>query len=219
LESANTQENAAQVLTRDWYVKLEESAATNFINLPLEFQIRGYDYSFISKTYLTFFNSDDNTRQDKLILAKKFLKFIRSINKNRAKEECGEDFFMCLNYFLENFPDLLSKQDSIALETLSVITDAIDRTAFVEDIISVDELKRRVEALEVVQKQEEIIEAEFCDSFLEEYNALNENRAEKERPFLLKEAKNLNNLDNLDNPFPSEEEEAAKIKLLANREE
>lgn len=163
------------VLTRDWYLKLEEQAASSFINLPIEFSLRNYDYNFISKNYLNFFQSESNTRQDKLILAKKFLKFIRNINKNRAKQELGENFFICFEYFMANFPDLLSKQDMVHLETLSVISDAIDRSNYIEDIISIDELQNRVEKLQKVQELEEVIEVEFED-FEEEYNKLNNRR-------------------------------------------
>ena len=173
----DTANNTAQVLTRDWYTALEQQAATNFINLPIEFQLRGYDYSYISKSYLNFFNSPTNTRDDKLILARKFLKFIRSINKNRAKQELGEEFFICFEYFMANFSDLLSKQDMVHLETLSIITDAIDRSAFIEDIISVDELKRRVTSLQQVQQKEEVLIAEWSE-FEEEYKALNAPRFE-----------------------------------------
>ncbi len=161
-----------QVLTREWYVKLEEQSASSFINLPIEFQLKGYDYDFISKSYLTFFESDTNTRQDKLLLARKFLKFTRNINKNRAKAELGEEFFKCFDYFMNNFPDLMSKQDMISLETLSIMAEAIDKTQFVEDIISVDELQRRVQALEKANVEEEAIIAEFED-FESEYKKLN----------------------------------------------
>ena len=100
-----------QALTKQWYNKLEQQASQTFINLPIEFQIRGYDYNFISKSYYNFFNSENNTRHDKLKLAKKFLKFIRQINKNRAKNELDTEFFKCFGYFMDNFPSLLSKQD------------------------------------------------------------------------------------------------------------
>ena len=162
----------AQVLTRDWFLKLEEQSASNFINLPIEFQLKGYNYDFISKSYLNFFKSETNTRQDKLILAKKFLKFIRNINKNRAKYELGEHFFICFEYFMDNFSDLVAKQDMIHLETLSVLSDAIDKSQFIEDIISIDELQRRVKQLEKVQEKEEIIDVEFS-KFELEYKKLN----------------------------------------------
>jgi len=162
----------AQVLTREWYIKLEEQAASNFVNLPIEFQIRGYDYNYIAKTYLTFFNSDDNTRQDKLNLAKKFLKFVRNINKNRAKAELGEDFFLCFQFFMDNFPDLMSKNDLISLETLDVITQAIDKSQFIEDIISVEELQRRVKNLQKAQEKEEHI-IDTWSEFRDEYKSLN----------------------------------------------
>jgi len=167
-------------------MKLEEQASHNFINLPIEFQLRGYDYEFISKSYLNFFNSEDNSRQDKLVLAKKFLKFIRSVNKNRAREELGESFFMCFQYFMENFSDLVAKQDMIHLDALSVITEAIDKSQFIEDIISIDELKRRVSNLEVVAKKEEIIQAEW-DEVQCEYTQLNSNRVQQEVLLLNKE--------------------------------
>ena len=168
----------ANVLTKEWYLKLEEQAATSFVNLPIEFQLRGYDYDFIAKSYLNFFNCEDNTRQDKLILGKKFLKFVRGINKNRAKQELGEQFFICFQYFMENFSSLLSKQDTIHLETLDLITQAIDKSQFIEDIISVDELKRRVENLERVEKKEQLITSTW-DEFQYEYEQLNAGREQK----------------------------------------
>lgn len=158
-----------QALTREWYTELEQQSATNFINLPIEFQLREYDYSFISKSYLNFFKSETNTRQDKLVLARKFLKFVRTINKNRAKQELDESFFETFEYFMNNFPSLLSKQDSVHLETLSVITEAIDKSQFIEDVISIDDLQRRVKNLKVVQEKEQEIELTW-DEFEEEYN-------------------------------------------------
>jgi hypothetical protein len=157
-----------QALTRQWYTELEAQAATNFINLPMEFQLKGYDYEFISKSYLNFFQSE-NTRNDKLQLARKFLKFLRTINKNRAKAELGTSFFKTFSYFMENFPDLLSKQDNIHLETLTVITEAIDKSQFIEDVISVDDLKRRITSLNKVKEHEETIHLSW-DKFEEEYN-------------------------------------------------
>lgn len=164
------------ILTRDWYDKLQESAATTFINLPIEFQLKGYDYNFISKSYYNFFNSDSNTRQDKLQLAKKFLKFIKSINKNRARFELGEEFFKTFEYFMNNFPDLMAKQDLIHLETLDILTEAIDKSQFLEDVLNVEELQLRIKKLEAVREQEDIIEAEFEEEngFIEEYKLLNE---------------------------------------------
>lgn len=161
-----------ELLTREWYIKLEQQQALQFINLPVEFQLKGYDYGFICKSYYNFFNSETNTRDDKLQLARKFLKFIRSINRNRAKQELGEEFYLCFNYFMENFKDLLAKQDFIHLETLQVLTDAIDKTQFVEDIISVDELHRRVEAVEKVKEKEMELEENWAD-FEGEYKLLN----------------------------------------------
>ena len=162
----------AQALTKQWYAELEQQSAKQFINLPIEFQLRGYDYNFLSKSYLNFFKSDDNSRSDKLSLAKKFLKFIRGINKNRAKQELGEHFFACFEYFMDNFSDLLSKQDFIHLDTLTIIAEAIDNTSFIEDVISVPELQRRVENLKVVQEKADIIQVEW-DDFEEEYRRLN----------------------------------------------
>lgn len=162
----------APVLTKEWYIKLEQQAAQNFINLPIEFQLKGYDYAFIAKSYYNFFNSDSNTREDKLHLARKFLKFIRSINKNRSKQELTPEFYLCFEYFMENFNDLLSKQDLIHLETLQILTDAVDKSQFIEDIISVDELQRRVARVEVTQQRELEIQQEF-EEFLPEYKELN----------------------------------------------
>lgn len=157
-----------QALTKEWYNKLQQSQSQSFINLPLELQLRGYDYNFISKRYLNFFRSEHNTRDDKLTLAKKFLKFIRSLNKNRAREELGTEFFDTLEYFYDNFPDLLSKQDYIQLETLSVLTEAIDKTQFLEDALSLDQITQRIKNLEKTREREYIIDAEW-EEFEEEY--------------------------------------------------
>jgi hypothetical protein len=165
-----------QALSKEWYTKLQDQAAANFINLPIKFQVEGYDYSFISKSYYTFFNSESNTRQDKLKLAQKFLKFTRSINKNRAVHELDEYFFKCFEYFMDNFRDLMSKQDNIHLETLSVIEQAIDKSAFIEDIVSIDDLKRRVDNLEQIKEKEEIITIEW-EGFEDEYARVNEGRS------------------------------------------
>ena len=162
-------------LTHEWYTELEKQADSSFVNLPIEFAMRDYTYSSIAKRYLTFFRCDDNDRQAKLSLAKKFLKFIRSINKNRAKHELDESFFMCFQYFMDNFSDLLAKQDYIALETLSILTDGIDKSQFIEDVINIDELKKRVENLNHTVKQEEIIETEW-EVFEIEYNQRNPRR-------------------------------------------
>jgi hypothetical protein len=159
-----------QALTREWYTELEKVASNNFINLPIEFQIRGYDYDFLSRHYLSFFRSD-SPRQDKLTLAKKFLKFIRTINKNRAKHELGPEFFECFEYFMNNFSDLIAKQDLIHLDTLSIISEAIDKSQFIEDIISVDDLKRRVDNLKNMKEKEDAIDAEWS-SFETEYKNL-----------------------------------------------
>ena len=174
----------APVLTKEWYNKLEAQSASSFMNLPIEFQLRGYDYNFICKSYLNFFKGEDNLRQDKLSLAKKFLKFIRNINKNRAKEELGEEFFMCFEYFMDNFNDLLSKQDFVHLETLDVLSSAIDKSQFLEDIISIDELKKRVTNLQAVNEREEIIDADWKD-FEEEYELINNGDGEDVNKYLL----------------------------------
>lgn len=163
----------SQVLTKEWYDKLQEQASSNFINLPIEFQLKKYDYNFVSKSYYNFFRSESNTRQDKLVLAKKFLKFVRNINKNRAKHELGEDFFLCFEYFMSNFSNLLSKPDLIHLETLDVITQAIDKSQFVQDIINIDELQKRVKNLDIAKEQEEAIDVEFDEIIGEEYKLLN----------------------------------------------
>ena len=157
-----------QALTREWYTELEKQSNSNFINLPIEFQIRDYSYSTISSSYHSFFKNPDSTRHDKLKLAQKFLKFVRSINKNRAKEECNEDFFKAFSYFMDNFSDLLSKQDNIHLETLSLLTEAVDKSQFIEDVLSVDDLKRRITNLKNTQEKEDAIDAEWS-SFESEY--------------------------------------------------
>lgn len=161
-----------QPLTKEWYDNLEIQAAQTFVNLPLDFQLRGYDYNFISKSYLKFFSSETNDRSDKLLLAKKFLKFIRQINKNRAKQELGVEFFETLEYFYSYFPELLSKQDIIHLQALDLITEAIDKTQFVEDIISYEELKVRASNLTEVKQKEEVIEADWSE-FEEQYKLIN----------------------------------------------
>lgn len=157
-----------QALTKEWYVEIEKQAAQNFINLPLDFQLRGYDYEYISDSYFTFFDNEYNTRQDKLVLAKKFLKFLRNLNRNRAKEECGPNFFKCYDYFLNNFSDLMSKNDIIALNALDLMQEAIDRASFVEDAVSLDVLKNRIEKVQAVKEREEIIDAEWTE-FAREY--------------------------------------------------
>jgi len=165
-------------LTKDWYDELEKQANSNFINLPIEFQVRGYDYEFIAKRYLTFFRSTENTRQEKLLLAKKFLKFIRSVNKNRAKHELGEEFFMCFGFFMDNFSDILSKQDFISLEGLSVLTDGIDKSQFIDDILSVEDLQRRIKNLKKTKEREEVIDAEWTE-FEAEYISTNPERIQQ----------------------------------------
>ncbi len=150
-------------LTKEWYLELEKQSASNFINLPIEFQMRGYTYDEITNSYLNFFKSESNTRKDKLNLAKKFLSFIRSINKNRAKEELTTSFYKCLSYFFDNFSDLLSKQDYIHLETLSILTEGLDKTNFIQDAISLPDLERRVNNLKQVQEKEEIIALEWSE--------------------------------------------------------
>lgn len=178
------EEQSSEVLTREWYVKLESQAAVSFINLPMEFQLKGYDYNFISKSYLNFFDCKTNSRSDKLTLARKFLTFISSINRNRAKEELGEEFFECFNYFMENFNDLLSKQDLIHLSTLTVLEQAIDKSKFVEEVISLPELQKRVQNLEVAQDKEEIINLEWED-FTDDYALLNNDTKEDRDKYLL----------------------------------
>lgn len=192
----STQENTAQVLNREWFVELEKQAATNFINLPIEFQLRKYDYNSIANSYLTFFSSDDNTRADKLILARKFLNFIRNINKNRARNELGEQFFMCFEYFMENFGDLLSKQDKIHLDTLDIISSAIDKTQFIEDIISVDELKKRIVNLKSIQEKEVEIKELFDNEIIIEYEELNSNREERDK-YVLSSSLNSGELEDI----------------------
>lgn len=161
-----------QALTKEWYSELEAQDAQDFINLPMKFQMQGYDYNTISKSYLNFFKCDDNTRHDKLLLAKKFIKFLRNINKNRARHELGPEFFMCLDYFMTNFEALISKNDNIHLEALSVIAEGIDKSQFVEDIISIDELKRRITNLKLVEQNAEVIDADWT-VFENQYKRLN----------------------------------------------
>lgn len=159
-------------LTREWYKDLEAQASKEFVALPLEYQTRGYSYNTVAEHYLTFFKGD-NTRADNLRLAKKFQKFIRNINRNRVKQELGEAFFECFHYFMENFAELTSKQDFIHLETLDLISEGLDKSNFVEDVINVDELKNRVIRLKAVEAQEEIIGTEWkgISSEYEELNA------------------------------------------------
>ena len=167
--------NQSQVLTKDWYAAIEKQSNSNFVNLPIEFQLRGYDYNFIAKSYLNFFMGESNTRDDKLVLAKKFLRFIRNINKNRAKFELGEDFFLCFHYFMENFATLLAKQDTIHLETLEVISQAIDKSQFLDDVISLDELQKRIKNLKAIQENETIILTEWSE-FENEYAVVQSGR-------------------------------------------
>ena len=51
--------NEALALTKEWYNKLQEQATNEFIALPIEYQLRGWDYNTISEHYLSFFKSDD----------------------------------------------------------------------------------------------------------------------------------------------------------------
>ena len=74
---------------------------------------------------------------------------------------------------MENFPDLLAKQDMVHLETLEIITQAVDRSQFIQDIISVDELKRRVSNLEKTQEKEHEIISNWDE---EEYITLQKER-------------------------------------------
>jgi hypothetical protein len=157
-----------QALTKEWYMELEKAESTNFINLPIQFQMRNYTYGSISKSYLQFLQCPENTRSDKLSLARKFLKFIRSINKNRAKEELNEHFFLAFQYFMDNFQSLLSMPDNIHLETLQVLTEAIDKSQFIEDVLSIEDLQRRITALKQVETHEQSIDAEWT-SFESEY--------------------------------------------------
>ncbi len=167
-----TEQTTEVALSREWYTKIEAQASSNFINLPLQFQMKGYTYDKISSTYLKFFQGE-GTRLAKLKLARKFLKFVRSINKNRARQELGEDFFKCFSYFMENFSELTVKMDAIHLETLDIITEAMDKSQFVEDIISIDELKQRVKNLEHVQEKEVEIKLVFDTDLSDEYIKLN----------------------------------------------
>jgi len=166
-------------LTKDWYTQVEQQAAQDFVALPTEFQVRGYSYDKIAKSYLTFFNGD-NKRSNKLKLAKKFGKFLRLINRNRAKNELGEDFYMCFAHYMDNFEDLVSKNDLVHLEALDLIADGLDKTRFVEDILNVEELRRRVNALKVVEEKADIIEAEWID-VSGDYRRLNAGRTTDER--------------------------------------
>lgn len=159
-------------LTKEWYIELEKAADKNFINLPLDFQLRGYNYEYISNRYFTFFDNEYNTRQDKLVLAQKFLKFLRNINRNRAREECGESFFKCYEYFLNNFSSLMSKNDMIALKALDLLQDAVDRTTFIQDAVSLDVLKDRIEKVQKIKEREEIINAEW-EEFAHEFKQIN----------------------------------------------
>ena len=159
-------------LTKEWYKELEKSASSDFVLLPIELQARGWTYNIIAAHWLTFFKDDTLKRQDKLKLARKFSKFISLINRNRAKVELGEDFFECFHHYIENFSDLVAKQDWIHMEVLDVISEGLDKTRFIEDVISLDELKHRAERILQVEEKEKVIDAEWRD-VEKEYKELN----------------------------------------------
>jgi hypothetical protein len=165
-------------LTKEWYRELEKSASSDFVLLPLELQARGWNYNEIAEHWLNFFKDDSAKRRDKLRLARKFSKFISIINKNRAKVELGEAFFECFHYFMENFSDLMEKQDWIQLDALEIISEGLDKTRFIEDVISLDELKIRAKRILKVEAKEKIIDVEWKDVQIE-YKKLNPDESKK----------------------------------------
>lgn len=158
-------------LSKEWQSELERAAASSFVLLPIELQARGYDYNYVAKSYLEFLKGE-NSRQDKLTIARKFSKFISNVNRNRVKSELGPDFFEAFEYYMNNFDDLMAKPDRIGLETLELIQDGLDRTKFVEDVISFDEIKLRATRIAKMEKKSEILDAEWKE-FEIEYKELN----------------------------------------------
>ena len=170
----------ALALTKEWYKELEKSASSDFILLPIEFQARGWNYGVIAQHWLNFFKDDSLKRQDKLKLAKKFGKFVSIINRNRAKVELDESFFECFHYYMENFSDLVAKQDWIHIEALDLISEGLDKTRFIEDVISLDELKNRAQRVAHVEERERVIDVEWENVEIE-YNKLNPGEQVKEQ--------------------------------------
>ena len=73
---------------------------------------------------------------------------------------------------MDNFADLFCKQDLIHLESLTLLTDAVDRVSFMDDVTSIEDLELRVGKIKKVRSREEVIEADWSD-FEKEYKELN----------------------------------------------
>jgi len=147
-------------LSKEWQSELDRAAASSFVLLPIELQAKGYTYDYVAKAYLEFFEAD-NSRQEALVLARKFSKFISNLNRNRVKHELGEDFFKAFQFYMENFNDLLKRPDRIKLEAIDLIAEGLDRSKFVEDVISFDELKMRTKRIQEMEEKDAIIDAEW----------------------------------------------------------
>ena len=147
-------------LSKEWQSELDRAAASSFVLLPIELQAKGYTYDYVARAYLEFFEAD-NSRQEKLVLARKFSKFISNLNRNRVKHELGEDFFNAFQFYMDNFNELLSRPDRIKLETIDLIADGLDRSKFVEDVISFDELKMRTKRIQKMEEKDAAIDAEW----------------------------------------------------------
>ena len=165
---------ATVALSKEWQGELDRAKASSFVLLPIELQAKGYTYDYVAKAYLEFFEAD-NSRQEALVLARKFSKFISNLNRNRIKHELGPDFFKAFQFYMENFDTLLKKPDRIKLETIDLISEGLDRSRFVEDIISFDELKMRTKRIEKMEEQDAAIDAEW-EQLETEYSQRNAHR-------------------------------------------
>ena len=157
-------------LTPKWNDDLKTQAAADFILLPAEARERGYNYNWVAQQYLIFLKQ--GTRKQKLSYARKFFKFLKQINRDRAKKELGEDFFEAFEYFWENFKELNSQDDWIKLESIDIISELCSRYNFALDIVSSVEMEERVKKLDKLSRQEETIDIEF-EEVNEEYLRLN----------------------------------------------
>jgi len=160
----------ALALTQQWSEDLNTKAAADFILLPAEARDRGYDYNWVAQRYLIFLKV--GTRKQKLAVARKFFKFLKQINRDRAKKELGEDFFQAFSHYWDNFNELNSKQDWIQLEAIDMIAEMCSRFNFAIDIVSSLEMEERVKKLDKLDKEEKVIDIEFIE-VNDEYKKLN----------------------------------------------
>ena len=160
----------ALALSNEWNDGIKSQAASDFILLPAEARERGYDYNWVASQYLIFLK--EGTRKQKLAVARKFFKFLKQINRDRAKKELDETFFEAFQYYFDNFKELNSKNDWIKLESIDMISEMCSRFNFALDIVSSVEMQERVKKLSKLSKQEETIDIEFSE-VNEEYLRLN----------------------------------------------